>query len=92
MPVPQRGAPSKKTLERSFMIHLNTHQTVFYRMPLRRGPRLLRSRKGKRGVSPIIGTVLLVAITVVLAAILYAVVQMPLSPPPPVIGIQSFYT
>ena len=73
------------------MIHLNTHQTVFYRMPLRRGPRLLRSRKGKRGVSPIIGTVLLVAITVVLAAILYAVVQMPLSPPPPVIGVQAFY-
>ena len=50
-----------------------------------------RGPLGQRGVSPIIGTVLMVAITVVLAAVLYAVVQIPLSPPPPVVGVQSYY-
>lgn len=38
-----------------------------------------------RGVSPIIATILLVAITVVLAAVLYALVIMPAPPAPPTV-------
>ncbi len=43
------------------------------------------SERKDRGVSPIIATILLVAITVVLAAVLYALVIMPAPPAPPTV-------
>ncbi len=43
-------------------------------------------RKQKEAVSPVIATILMVAITVVLAAVLYAMVMIDPPPPPPQMG------
>ena len=51
--------------------------TALFRPPLRR----------RRAVSPIIGTILLVSLTVVLISLVYVLVVVPVSPPPPYIGV-----
>ncbi len=55
---------------------------VLFRPPLRR----------RRAVSPIIGTILLVSLTVVLISLVYVLVVVPVSPPPPYIGVSVTYS
>ncbi len=51
-----------------------------------------RLRPRRRAVSPIIGTILLVSLTVVLVSLLYILVVVPVSPPPPYIGVTVTYS
>ncbi len=55
---------------------------ALFRPPLRR----------RRAVSPIIGTILLVSLTVVLISLVYVLVVVPVSPPPPYIGVSVTYS
>ncbi len=47
--------------------------------------------RARRGVSPLVGTVLLVSIMLVLVALLYQSVVVPLSPPPPYVALETTY-
>lgn len=56
---------------------------------MRRVQRRLRSKR--RGISPVIATILLLAITIILVATLYYFIKVPLSPPPPVVQLSDVY-